>query len=274
MEHVSVQGVEIPALGLGTARMKGEECRTAVAEGLDLGYRHVDTAQMYDNEEMVGAAIAESDVDRDEVFLVTKVLRDNLAYDDLLRSVRGSLDRLGTEYVDLLLIHAPSRTVPVAESLRAMNELQDGGAVRHVGVSNFSVSQLREAIDASRTPILTNQVEYHPFHEQPDVLEFCIDNDVMLTAYSPLNVGKGLSNETLREIGERHGKTPAQVALRWLLQQPNVSAIPKSSRREHLRENLAVFDFELTDEEMERIFELQGGLLTRIRTALGLRSSR
>ena len=269
MEYISVQGVEVPALGLGTARMRGEECRIAVEEALELGYRHIDTAQMYDNEEMVGAAVSESEVDRDEVFLVTKILRSNLGYDDVLSSFEQSLQRLQMDYVDLLLIHAPSRSVPVVESLRAMNELQDEGKVRHIGVSNFSVSQMREAIQSSETPILTNQIEYHPFKDQNDILEFCIENDIMLTAYSPLNVGS-ISNGTLQEIGDRYGKTPAQVSLRWLIQQENVSAIPKASQTKHLQENLDIFDFQLTDREMEQIFELQGGLLTRIRSLLGI----
>lgn len=269
MEYVSVHGVEVPALGLGTARMKGDECRDTVEAALDLGYRHIDTAQMYDNEEAVGDAIADSTVDREDVFLVTKILRDNLSYEDVLRSFSESLARLQTEYVDLLLIHAPSRTVPIEASLRAMNELQAQGRVEHIGVSNFSVDQMQDAIDASETPILTNQVEYHPFERQDDVLEFCIESDVMLTAYSPLNKGD-LSHPTLAEIGSQKGKTPAQVALRWLLQQDTVSAIPKAARRTHLKENLDVFDFRLTSEEMEQVFQLDRGLQTRLRSLLGI----
>jgi diketogulonate reductase-like aldo/keto reductase len=269
MERVTVQGVDVPALGFGTWQLRGEECRTAVESALDLGYRHVDTAQMYDNEREVGEAIANAAVDPDDVFLVTKVLRRNLARQDLLRSVERSRERLGTT-IDLLLIHSPSRTVPIAESIGAMNRLQADGLVEHVGVSNFSVDQLREAIDASETPILTNQVEYHPFRSQADLLEFCIDEDVLLTAYSPVAKGRVVGDETLRAIGDRHGKTEAQVALRWLLQQENVAAIPKAAGPAHQRENLAVFDFELTDAEMARIFDLQGGLVSRLRRRLGI----
>ena len=268
MESVTVQGVEVPAIGFGTWQLKGEDCRLAVEDALTLGYRHLDTAQMYDNEAAVGDAIEHSAVDRDDVFLVTKVLRRNLAYDDVLASVDASLDRLGTD-IDLLLIHAPSRSVPIEESIEAMNQLQDTGVVRHIGVSNFSVPQLQDAIDASDTPILTNQVEYHPFERQDDVLEFCIDNDIMLTAYSPVAEGRVTGNDVLREIGETYGKTPAQVSLRWLIQQENVSAIPKAASREHREENLDVFDFELTDEEMAQIFDLQGGIVSRLRTLLG-----
>ena len=269
MEYVTAQGVDIPALGFGTYPMKGETCLTAVQQALETGYRHVDTAQMYNNERAVGQAIADADVPRDDVFLVTKILRRNLAYEDILKSVKESREKLATD-IDLLLIHAPSRTVPIEESIEAMNDLQDRGTVKHIGVSNFSVGQLQDAISASDTPILTNQVEYHPFRNQTDVLKFCIENDVMLTAYSPLAEGRVVGNDLLEKIGDRYGKTEAQVALRWLLQQELVSAIPKASSPAHIQENFDVFDFELTDEEMAKIFDLQGGLLTKLRTALGL----
>lgn len=268
MEYVTVQGVEVPALGFGTAWMTGDECREAVKDALELGYRHIDTAQMYDNENAVGDVIANSPVDRDDIFLVTKVHRRNLAYDDVFSSVEDSLQRLDTD-IDLLLIHAPSRTVPTKESIEAMNQLQNRCKVRHIGVSNFSVDQMQEAIDASETPILTNQVEYHPFKDQSTILEFCIENDVMLTAYSPVAKSRVKGNETLQVIGKRYEKTEAKVALRWLIQQENVSAIPKAANPEHREENFDIFDFELTDQEMNQVFELQGGIVTRLRNLLG-----
>lgn len=191
-------------------------------------------------------------------------------YGDIRRDIiEDSLARLATD-IDLLLIHGPSRTVPTSESIEAMNQLQDEGQVQHIGVSNFSVEQMQEAIDASETPILTNQIEYHPFKDQSEVLEFCIENDIMLTAYSPVAKGRVMGNDTLQEIGVRYGKTEAQVALHWLLQQENVSAIPKAASREHREENLDVFDFRLSDDEMNQVFELQGGVLTRIRNLLGI----
>jgi 2,5-diketo-D-gluconate reductase B len=269
MESVSVRDVEVPALGFGTARLAGEECRDAVADALEVGYRHIDTAQMYDNEAAVGDAIANTPVSREDIFLVTKVHRRDLAYEDVLASVEDSLDRLGTG-IDLLLIHAPSRTVPVEESIDAMNELQTDGTVQHIGVSNFTVSQLQDAIAASETPILTNQVEYHPFTDQSELLAFCIENDIMLTAYSPVSKGRVIGTDTLQAIGERYGKSEAQVALRWLLQQDHVTAIPKAADHQHRRENLDIFDFELTDDEMRQVFDLQGGIVTRIRRVLGL----
>ena len=270
MEYATARGVEVPKVGFGTARMTGAECRRAVETALDLGYRHLDTAQMYDNEDAVGAAVEASDVSRDDVFLTTKLHRRNLAREDVFESFAASLDRLGTDYVDLLLIHAPSDSVPIAETVGAMNDLQDEGTVEHVGVSNFSVEQLRTAMDASETPILTNQVEYHAHRLQDDLLEFCIEEDVLLTAYSPLDEGRLADVETLAEIGDRYGKTAGQVALRWLTQQRNVVTIPKASSRNHQRANLDVFDFELTAEEVERIFDLRAGLAGRIRNALGL----
>jgi diketogulonate reductase-like aldo/keto reductase len=270
MEYVTVEGVDVPALGFGTWPMKGETCRTAVRTALEHGYRHIDTAQMYENEAAVGQAIAESDVPREDVFLVTKLLSGNLAHDDVLSTARASQDRLGTDYIDLLLIHSPSRSVPIEESIGAMNQLQTGGVVEHIGVSNFSVEQLEAAMDASETPILTNQVEYHPLTSKSDLLELCLDHGVMLTAYTPVARGRVVGNDTLEGIGERYGKTAAQVALRWLVQQELVSAIPKASTPEHIRENIDIFDFELTVEEMERIFDLQGGLVTRLRNRLGL----
>jgi diketogulonate reductase-like aldo/keto reductase len=270
MEYVTVEGVDVPALGFGTWPMKSETCRTAVRTALEHGYRHIDTAQMYENEAAVGQAIAESDVPREDVFLVTKLLSGNLAHDNVLRTAKSSRDRLDTDSIDLLLIHSPSRSVPIEESIGAMNQLQADGMVEHIGVSNFSVEQLEAAMDASETPILTNQVEYHPLTSKGNLLEFCIDHGIMLTAYTPVARGRVVGNDTLEVIGERYGKTAAQVTLRWLVQQELVSAIPKASTPEHIRENIDIFDFELTAEEMEEIFDLQGGLVTRLRNRLGL----
>ena len=270
MEYETVGDVDVPALGLGTYQLRGEACVEAVGRALELGYRHVDTAEYYRNQPEVGEAVAESDVDRDELFLTTKVWRTNLTHDGVLRSADESLRKLGVDYVDLLLIHWPSRSVPTEETIRAMNRLQEDGSVRHVGVSNFSVGQLREAMAASETPILTDQVQYHPYQDRGDLLEFCIENDVLLTAYSPLAKGRIAADDTLREIGTRYDKTAAQVALRWLVQQDHVAAIPKASSEAHLRDNLAIFDFELSNDEMERVFDLHGGLVERLRSALGL----
>jgi Aldo/keto reductases, related to diketogulonate reductase len=290
MEHITVQGVDIPAIGLGTGRISGEDCADAVESALELGYRRIDTAQMYGNEDAVGRGIERSDVPRDEVFLTTKlnrsivesmgytlvagnpletgVRRGNLKEARVVESVEGSLGRLGTPYVDLLLIHAPGFRVPVRETVGTMNRLREEGKVRNIGVSNFSAEQLERAVEASDSPVLSNQVRYNVFYEQDRLHECCTENDVMLTAYTPLNHGNRLDDDVLVETAKGYHKAPAQVALRWLLQQKNVSAIPKSSTRDHQKSNIDVFDFELDDDEMARIDELDGGLVDRMRSAL------
>ncbi|ADJ16599.1 aldo/keto reductase [Halalkalicoccus jeotgali] len=261
MEYITVDGIEVPALGFGTARMNGyDEQYRAVSTALEIGYRHLDTAQMYGSEEAVGSAIADTDLDREELFVTTKLAPGNRDTEAVHDSTAASLERLGMEYVDLLLIHSPNDGIDHEETIRAMNDLQEEGSVRHIGVSNFSVQQTAEAMKYSETPIVTNQVKYHPYKSQADLLAFCIDENVMLTAYSPLAVGDVSDDETLTAIGQRYNKSAAQVALRWLVQQPMVSAIPMSSSAEHIRENFDVFDFELNDEDVRAIFDLQDGL--------------
>ncbi|WP_252699449.1 aldo/keto reductase [Natronosalvus vescus] len=255
---VDIDDASIPALGFGTASMTGSDCADAVDWALEAGYRHLDTATMYDNEEAVGDGLTAADVSRDEVFVVTKVHPDDAAYDDVLESANGSCDRLGIETIDLLLLHAPSEEYPLEITLDAMNHLQDEAVVDHIGVSNFSVSQLEEAVEISETPIVTNQVKYHPYNRQDALLEYCIEEDIALTAYSPLAKGDVVGEDRLVEIGDQYGKSAAQIALRWLLQQPQVVAIPKASSREHVEANADVFDFELSAEEMHTTFELSG----------------
>jgi len=250
---VTVQGVDVPALGLGTWRLTGEDCRRAVETALDLGYRHLDTAQAYGNERTVGDAIAASDVDREDVFLTTKLVNGNRGYDDVRRSTEESLAKLGSSYVDLLLIHNPFQREPVEETLRAMDELVDEGTVRHIGVSNFDLDRLHAAREAADHELLTDQVQFNPYWDQSSLLDYCGIHDLLLTAYSPLGHGGVLDDPVLAAVGERYGKSPAQVAIRWCLQHPNVAVIPKATSREHIAANRAVLDFELTDAEMERI---------------------
>ncbi|WP_254530897.1 aldo/keto reductase [Natrinema gelatinilyticum] len=257
---VIAQGATVPALGLGTARMTGDDCRRAVEVALSLGYRHVDTAQMYDNERAVGRAIAESEVDRDDVFVVTKVHPSNAARSAVHESTRASLERLGLQTVDLLLLHGPSDAAPLEETIDAMNRLQHEGLVEHIGISNFGVDGLEEAMAHSETPIVTNQVKYHPYHQPRDLLRYCIENEILLTAYSPLAVGSVIGDDQLAAIGEPYDKSAAQVTLRWLVQQPYVAVIPKAARRRHIESNADIFDFELSDGEMHEVFEFGGGL--------------
>jgi 2,5-diketo-D-gluconate reductase B len=268
MEYVEAGGARIPTLGLGTWQNGGEQCTEAVRTALNMGYRHVDTAQAYDNEAAVGEGIRQADVDREEVFLTTKVWRSNLRSDDVGTAVRESLDRLGVDAVDLLLIHWPHPRVPFEETLNEMNDLRDAGLVAHLGVSNFTLAQLQEAIAVSDAPIVADQVLYHPYKDQSALHEFCVENDVALTAYSPLARGTVLDDEVLADIGERHGKSAPQVALRWLVQQENVVAIPKASSADHLADNRDVFDFSLSEAEMQRIDALEPGLGRRLRNRL------
>lgn len=254
MQYVDVQGARIPALGLGTWQLTGPHCRDVVQQALQMGYRHIDTAQSYANEGDVGAGIRLSGIERDDVWLTTKVSLEHMRHDDVIRSTRDSLRRLAVDYVDLLLIHWPSREIPLEQTLSALFELQNEGVAHHIGVSNFTSSMVEAALGVA--PLLAIQVECHPFLPQHELVSFASDRDLLLTAYSPLARGEVTRDPVLRSIGARHEKGPGQVALRWLLQRPNIAAIPKASSLEHLRENLDVFDFELDETELVRIEEL------------------
>ena len=254
MEYLRIKNAEVPSLGLGTYRLTGEACVRAVGRALSMGYRHVDTAQMYGNEAEVGSGVEDARLEREEIFLTTKVWPSDFAHDRVIRKTRESLKKLRTEYVDLLLMHWPGDGVPLGETLGAMRELQEEGSVSHVGVSNFSPSLVEEA--AEHAQIFCNQVQYHPYRSQNDLLQQAQQMDYLLTAYTPLSRGGVQGDAILKVIGEAHGKTATQVTLRWLLQQDKVCPIPKATSEEHLRENLDVFDFELSDEEMALTFSL------------------
>ena len=254
MHYQTIKGEKVPSLGLGTYRLTGDACEAAVERALGMGYRHVDTAQMYGNEAEVGRGLDDSGVERDEVFLTTKVWPSDFVHDRVISKTHESLKRLRTDYVDLLLMHWPPDGVPLGETLGAMRELQDEGSVLHIGVSNFSPTLLEEATEHAE--IFCNQVQYHPYRSQDALLEQAQELDYLLTAYTPLSRGGVQEDATLQEIGGAHGKTATQVALRWLLQQDKVSAIPKATGEGHLAENLDVFDFGLSEEEMDRIFSL------------------
>lgn len=250
---VTAQGVEVPKLGYGTWLLQGAAAYEGVRDALELGYRHVDTARAYGNEREVGRAIADSGVPREQLWLTTKVWRDDAAPGDVRRVFAQQLADLGVDYVDLLLIHWPAEP-PLVQTLGAMEELREQGVVRHVGVSNFPAALLRRACELA--PILTDQVEYHPFLPQGAVMHECLEHDVLLTAYSPFAHGLVHGDPLLIEIGAGHGKSAAQVALRWLLDQPHVVAIPKASSHERRVENLDVFGFALGDDERAAIAAL------------------
>ena len=250
-ETIEIQGVTVPRLGFGTWQIEGSDAREAVRDALEIGYRQIDTAQAYGNEAEVGAGIADSGVDRGEVFLTTKIFPGEFEPEALRAAADTSLTALDTEYIDLLLLHWPDDSVPLEQTLAALVALREAGKIRQLGVSNFPAALLEEALE--RAPVFCDQVEYHPFLGQDPLLELARANDVLVTAYSPLAHGRVPDDEALAEIGQAHGKSAGQVALRWLLDQPNVSPIPKASSHERRVENFEVFDFELTDEERARI---------------------
>lgn len=256
MHFVEAGGASIPALGFGTYRLAEDEAERMVGEAIPAGYRHIDTAQMYRNESGVGRGLGSSGVDRDEVFLTTKVWPDNFERQDLLSSMQQSLSKLELDYVDLVLLHWPSRSVPLEETISALNESRERGDTRHIGVSNFAPDLLSQAAELSDAPLVNNQVEYHPFKDQSSVLGAARGMGASVTAYSPLAKGRVSGNETLAQIGGEHGKDEGQVALRWLVQQEGVIAIPKTASPERCRSNLDIFDFELSEEEMRSISAL------------------
>ncbi|MFO7846671.1 MAG: aldo/keto reductase [Balneolaceae bacterium] len=257
MQYKTIEGIDVPEIGLGTYKLYGKECKKAVMKALDIGYRLVDTAQMYKNEAEIGDAIKTSHVDRDDIFVTTKVWHTNLEHDDVLQTVEDSLQQLNTPYVDLLLIHWPNKQYSLEKTMEAMLVLRDQGKAMNIGVSNFPLGMVKQVTEDLRIPIFCNQVEFHPFLEQFDLLEYSYDQEFLITAYSPLAQGRVYDNKLLADIGENHGKSAGQVALRWLIEQENVVAIPKASSEAHLQENIDIFDFELTDEEFNQIDDLQ-----------------
>jgi diketogulonate reductase-like aldo/keto reductase len=256
MHEVDANGATIPALGFGTWQLSGETARRMVEAAFAIGYRHLDTAQMYGNEAEVGAALRESGLPRGELFVTTKIWPDRFRAGDLQRSAEESLERLGLDRVDLLLLHWPSPTVPLAETMDALNDVAACGWAWQVGVSNFTTALLDEAVRLSERPLATNQVEYHPFLNQGAVLGACRRHGMALTAYCPLARGRVFSDPALARVARRHGRNPGQVALRWLVQQEGVVAIPRSSSPEHARANFEIADFALDEQEMTEIAAL------------------
>jgi 2,5-diketo-D-gluconate reductase B len=249
MQSVEANGAKIPAIGLGTWELRGRACARLVEQALKLGYRHIDTAQVYENEREVGEGLRASGVRRDEVFVTTKIWTTHFAPHDLERSTKESLARLHLSEVDLLLLHWPNPRVPLQETLGALAHVRTLGMTRHIGVSNFTVALIDEAVAACPAPLACDQVEYHPYLDQGKVREACARHGMAVVAYSPVAKGRIKNDATLARIGQAYGKTAAQVCLRWLVQQ-NVSAIPRTSKIERLSENIDIFDFALSDQEM------------------------
>ena len=246
-------GDELPTVGLGTWELHGETVRGSIDAALDAGYAHVDTAEGYENEADVGEALAEHD--REELFLTSKVLPKNLAYESVVRACEASLDRLGTEYLDLYLVHWPNPTISLRETLDAMALLHEQGKVRNVGVSNFDAYRLSAARHVSEVPIAVNQIECHPGFYRPDLVEYCQENGVVVEAAAPLARMELFENEVVQDLADSYGKTPAQVILRWTVEK-DVVVLPKSGSPEHVRDNVDLFDWELDPADHERLGDI------------------
>lgn len=257
MHNIQANGASIPAIGLGTWTLKAEACTDLVLAAIEVGYRHIDTAAMYANEEAVGRAIADCGVRRDELFITTKVWWADIAPGDLEASAERSLQRLGLDQVDLLLIHWPSPHVPVPEAIGALNRARERGLCRHIGVSNFTTRLLAEALRHSDAPLVANQVEHHPRLDQSKVYAACRSAGMAMVSYCPLYRGGALFDQPAIALPARRlGRSPAQIVLRWHVQQEGVVAIPRTTKKERLAENIDVFGFELTHEEMAAISAL------------------
>lgn len=246
--------IELPRLGFGTYRLDDREtCVDAVETAIETGYRHVDTAQGYENESYVGEGIAAADVDPDELFVATKLRTDNLGYEDALRTARESRERLGVDSIDLLYVHWPINTYDPDETLPALDELVDEGVIDHVGLSNFTPAQLDEAIERLDAPVAAHQVECHPLLPQEELRACAVEHDHWLVAYSPVARMEVAEVPEVRSVAERYDASPAQVSLAWLFAQENVAAIPKASSRAHIEENYAALGLELDPEDVARL---------------------
>lgn len=245
-----VNGI-IPVLGFGTWKITGERCAESVKDAIDLGYRHIDTAQLYDNELFVGKGIAMSKTDRVNIFLTTKISSGNLEPSRIKKSTFESLKKLNTDYVDLLLIHWPFPGINIRACLETMFELLQSGHTRYVGVSNFTPGLFVQSFEAG--PVINNQVKFSPLHTEFGNLKIAKEHKKIITAYSPLEQGRISKENVLTQIGEKYQKTAAQVTLRWLIQLGNMAVIPKAGDEKHRRENYDIFDFELTQEDIELI---------------------
>ena len=252
---IEANGARLPLIGLGTWELRGRTCARIVEQALRLGYRHIDTAEMYDNEREVGEGLRGSGVKRGEMFVTTKIWPSHFAPRDLARAARDCLVRLRLTEVDLLLLHWPNPQIPLADTLGALAKAKRDGLARHIGVSNFTVALIEEATRLSAEPLVCDQVEYHPHLDQAKVIAACRAHGMAVVAYSPIARGSLRDDAVLARIGKAHGKTAAQVSLRYLVQQ-NVVVIPRTSKVERLSENAAIFDFALSQAEMAEITAL------------------
>jgi 2,5-diketo-D-gluconate reductase B len=256
MDYLQTQGIRLPRLGLGTYRMQGDVCRAAVESALGLGYRHIDTAEMYGNEDAIGAAIAASDIKRGDLHVTTKVWNENLAPDAIRRAFDTSLKKLKLDHVDLYLVHWPAKNMNLPAMFETLLKLKQEGRTRAIGVANFNVGLLKTVVEEIKAPIACNQIEYHVMLDQTPVRKYLAAKSIPLVAYCPLAQGRAASDETLMAVGRKHNASAAQVALKWLLDQDGVAAIPKASRAESQQANLDALKLTLDDEDRKAIASL------------------
>lgn len=247
-------GNQMSVFGLGTWELTGNNCINAVKTALKLGYNHIDTAEIYGNQKEIGKAI--NGIPRDKLFITSKVWRDNLNYKDVMTACDNTLNDLGVEYLDQYLIHYPNRNISIKETFDALSKLYKEGIIKSVGVSNFTIRHLQDAIKIAQVPICVNQVEFHPLLYQKDLLNFCEKYNIKITAYSPLARTEVFDITLLKKLGKQYKKTAGQISLKWLLQK-GVIVIPKASSEAHLKENLDIFDFELSEADSELIDNLR-----------------
>ena len=254
LDKIITKKVTVPTVGFGTYKLTGQACLKAVDEALQVGYRHIDTAQFYNNEDEVGLAVKNSGLFRGNIFITTKVFPTD--FNRILEVTKESLKKLKTDYVDLLLLHWPSDDKTNRIAIDGLNDALNKGYAKSIGVSNFNIEKLSIAME--HAPVVCNQVEYHPYISQEKLLTFMKAHGLIMTAYSPLAKGRVIKEGILLELAAKHNKSISQVVLRWLLQQGNISVIPKASSFERIKENLNIFDFGLSDKDMEVISDLSG----------------
>jgi 2,5-diketo-D-gluconate reductase B len=256
IENLQAGGISLPKLGLGTFRMQGDVCRAAVESALGLGYRHLDTAEMYGNEEAIGAALATSRIARNDLHITTKVWNENLAPDAIRRAFDASLKKLRLDQIDLYLVHWPAGNMNLPAMFETLMKLKQEGRTRAIGVANFNIALLKTVVEEIKAPIACNQVEYHVMLDQTPLRRYLTAKSIPLVAYCPLAQGRVASDEALAAVGRKHNASAAQVALKWLLDQDGVAAIPKASRAESQQANLDALKVTLDDEDRKAIASL------------------
>jgi len=256
MKYVKLNsGDQIPLLGLGTWQLRDQKCVDSVKMAVEIGYNHIDTADGYDNHQAIGRGIKESGIDREELFITSKIKPKNLHYENIKTNVQRFLDELNIKYLDLILIHWPNKDIPLKESLKALREVKEDGLAKNIGVSNFTINHLKDAVEIYPDLVAVNQVEFHPTLYQKELLDFCQKNGIVLTAYSPLARGEIFENDVIKKLAEKYNKSASKLTLKWLIDK-DIVAIPKGSSREHLESNFDLFDWELSAEAREKMDQL------------------